>query len=166
MIVLGRIIAPFGVHGWFKIHAFGDDPEAWCTMREWWLTADPEAGNWQPYALQEASVHGKGLVAKFVGIDGRSAAEAMDKRYVGAPREALPGNAADEFYWADLVGLDVVNAQGVSLGKVASLMSSGANEVLCVADGEHERLLPFVAQVVQGVDVKGGVIRVDWGADW
>lgn len=166
MIVLGRIIAPFGVQGWVKVHPFGDGPDAWCGMAQWWLAAEPDALTWQPYALQEASLHGKGLVAKFVGVDGRDAAEAIDGLYVGAPREALPTNAADEYYWADLVGLEVVNKEGERLGQVASLLSSGAHEVLCVRDGEQERLLPFVAQVVKSVDVQGGVIRVDWGADW
>lgn len=168
MIVLGRIIGPFGVHGWVKVHPFGDGPDAWCAMPQWWLAAkaDAEPETWVPYALQEASLHGKGLVAKFESVVGRSGAEAIAGLYVGAPREALPKTAADEYYWADLVGLDVVNMQGERLGKVSELLSSGANEVLCVRDGEHERLLPFVAQVVKSVDTGGGVIRVDWGADW
>ena len=166
MIVLGRIVAPFGVHGWVKVHPFGDEPDAWCGMPQWWLAADSDALVWQPYALQEASLHGKGLVAKLEGVDGRDAAEAIDGLYVGAPREALPKNAAGEYYWADLVGLQVVNREGVRLGEVVSLLSSGAHEVLCVRDGEHERLLPFVAKVVLNVDVGSGVISVDWGLDW
>lgn len=171
MIVLGRIIGPFGVHGWVKVHAFGDDPDAWCKMPQWWLAAKADAapGSWVPYALSEASPHGKGLVAKFESVIDRSAAEAIAGVYVGAPRESLPKTAADEYYWADLVGLDVVNMQGERLGQVSELLSSGANEVLCVRDGEHERLLPFVAQVVKSVErleSGGGLIRVDWGADW
>ena len=171
MIVLGRIIGPFGVHGWVKVHAFGDDPDAWSTMPQWWLSAkaDAEPGKWQPYALSEATLHGKGLVARLERVGDRSAAEAIAGLYVGAPREALPQTAADEYYWADLVGLDVVNTQGERLGKVSELLSSGANEVLCVRDGEHERLLPFVAHVVKRVERLeggGGVISVDWGADW
>ncbi len=166
MIVLGRIVAPFGVHGWVKIHPFGDEPEAWFRMSQWWLAVDPDALDWQPFALHEASLHGKGLVAKFVGVDGRDAAEAIDGCFIGAPRLALPENAADEYYWADLVGLDVVNQEGERLGKVTSLLSSGAHDVICVRDGERERLLPFVARVVKSVDVRGGMLRVDWGADW
>ncbi|HUY04358.1 MAG TPA: ribosome maturation factor RimM [Rhodocyclaceae bacterium] len=166
MIVLGRIVAPFGVQGWVKVHPFGDEPDAWAGMPRWWLAVSPDAADWQPYALQQAGAHGKGLIAKLAGVEGRDAAEAIDGYYVGAPREALPKNAADEYYWADLVGLQVVNEEGVRLGQVASLLSSGAHEVLCVRDGEQERLLPFVAKVVKGVDVGGGVIRVDWGADW
>ena len=171
MIVLGRIIGPFGVHGWVKVHAFGDGPDAWCAMPQWWLSAEAEAdaaepGKWVPYALAEASLHGKGLVAKFASVIDRSGAEAIAGLYVGAPRESLPKTEADEYYWADLVGLDVVNMQGERLGKVSGLLSSGANEVLCVRDGEHERLLPFVAQVVKSVDTASGRICVEWGSDW
>jgi 16S rRNA processing protein RimM len=52
------------------------------------------------------------------------------------------------------------------LGRVRSLLETGANEVLVVADGERERLVPFVEHVVKAVNVAGGVIRVDWDADW
>ena len=60
----------------------------------------------------------------------------------------------------------MVNEQGLALGRVKSLIETGANEVLVVADGDRERLLPFVEQVVKAVDVAGGLIRVDWDADW
>jgi len=168
MIVLGRITAPFGIRGWVKVQAYGDRPDAWCEMPKWWLArnADAAATDWQTVALQEASTHGKGLVAKFAAIDDRDAALALTGFYVGAPRQALPANAEDEYYWADLVGLEVVNQAGERLGRVRSLLESGANAVLCVGDGEEERLLPFVAQVVRKVDVIGGLICVDWGKDW
>lgn len=168
MIVLGRITAPFGIRGWVKVQAYGDQPGAWCAMPNWWVSrnGDPAATDWQTIVLQEASTHGKGLVAKFAAVDDRDAALALAGFHVGAPRAALPANAEDEYYWADLVGLEVVNEAGERLGQVRSLLESGANAVLCVADGEQERLLPFVAQVVRQVDVVRRLIRVDWGKDW
>ena len=84
----------------------------------------------------------------------------------GAPRDALPPPAQDEYYWADLIGLAVVNMQDQPLGRVKSLIETGANQVLVVADGERERLLPFVEQIVRTVDVPGGTIRADWDCDW
>lgn len=173
MIVLGRIVSPYGVQGWVKLHPFGDDPAAWQEKPQWWLCADPDSGKWRPCLLQGMRMHGKGLIAKLEGVDDRNAAEALDGFFVGMPHEALPDTAKDEFYWADLVGLEVVNLQGESFGRVAELLSSGAHEILCVrcakvgeADASCERLLPFVAQVVRQVDVAQGVIRVEWGADW
>lgn len=168
MIVLGRIVAPFGVQGWLRVHPFGDDPEAWRQMTQWWLSADAEAPpeTWKPHRMEAVKRHGDGVVAKLAGIDDRNASEALGSCYFGAPREALPPPSNDEYYWADLVGLAVVNRQDQSLGRVKSLIETGANDVLVVVNGERERLLPFVEQVVKKVDVAGGLIRVDWGDDW
>ena len=168
MIVLGRIVAPFGVQGWLRVHPFGDDPGAWRKMPQWWLAADagaPAAG-WRAHALEAVRQHGDGVVAKLAGIDDRDASEALGSCYIGAPRDALPPPAQDEYYWSDLIGLAVVNLQDQPLGRVTSLIETGANQVLVVSDGERERLLPFVEQVVGKVDVPGGVIRADWGLDW
>jgi 16S rRNA processing protein RimM len=168
MIVLGRIVAPFGVHGWLRVHPFGDDPEAWRKMPQLWLSADADApaARWKAQGLEEIRRHGDGIIAKLVGIDSRDASEALGSCYFGAPREALPPAAPEEYYWADLVGLAVVNMQDLSLGRVKSLLETGANEVLVVVDGERERLLPFVQNVVKAVDVAGGSIRVEWDSDW
>lgn len=164
MIVLGRVTAPFGIRGWVKIHPFGDDPEVWSEMPQLWLGADEQ---WRPFDLKGLACHGKGLIAAFGGIEDRNAAEKLAGLLVGAPREALPATNDDEYYWADLIGLEVVNCQGDSLGRVTGLMSSGAHEILCVRAAEgKERLLPFVEAVVKSVDRAAGVIRVDWEADW
>lgn len=168
MIVLGRIVAPFGVQGWLRVHPFGDDPEAWRKMPQWWLSADADAPaeSWKARGLEAVKLHGDGVVAKLAGIDDRDASEALGSCYFGAPREALPVPEQDEYYWTDLIGLAVVNLHEQPLGRVKSLIETGANEVLVVGDGERERLLPFVEQVVKAVDVPGGIIRVDWDGDW
>jgi 16S rRNA processing protein RimM len=168
MIVLGRIVAPFGVQGWLRIHPFGDDPEAWRKMPRWWLSTDvdAQAESWQAHDLEAVKLHGDGVVAKLAGIDDRDASEALGSCYFGAPREVLPPAAPDEYYWTDLIGLVVVNMQDQSLGRVKSLIETGANQVLVVVAGEQERLLPFVEQVVKSVDVPGGSIRVDWDSGW
>ncbi len=170
MIVLGRIVAPFGVQGWVRVHAFGDEPDSWRRMPQWWLAEDPEGDAWRPVTLKGLRVQGKGLVARFEGVDDRDGAEGLEGMYIGAPREALPKTAQDEYYWADLVGLEVGNQQGRRLGRVAEVIETGANAVLVVREGEgdamRERLLPFVAQVIKDVDVAGGRIGVEWDGDW
>lgn len=173
MIVLGRVSAPYGIQGWVKVHVFGDDPLALAEMPQWWLGRDPDSSeDWQAVALRHCREQGDGLVASLEGVADRRDAEALKGAYVAAPREALPAPAQDEFYWADLIGLEVVNEQGDRLGAVSSLVAAGAHDVLVVRDGQdsaqvgRERLLPFVAKVVRHVDVAGGMIRVDWGSDW
>lgn len=169
MVVLGRVIAPFGVQGWIKLNPIGgmaDDLAVWRAMPAWWLGSDAEGTEWRRYELEGLKPHGKGLVAKLKGVDDRTAAEAIDGSYFAVPHEALPPPEKDEYYWADLIGLEVVNTQGVKLGSVAELIETGANDVLVVREGKTERLLPFIAQVIKEVDVPNKVIRVDWEADW
>lgn len=168
MVVLGRIVAPFGVQGWLRIHPFADDPLQWAALSQWWLAADPQAEpeKWQTYRIKAARLHGDGLIAKFDGIDDRNGSETLTGLYVGAPREAMPVPAADEYYWSDLIDLEVVNLDGVVLGRVSGLIETGSNDVLKVQDGDKERLLPFVAAVVKEVRIDAGRISVDWGADW
>ncbi len=168
MIVMGRIVAPFGVKGWVRIHPFGDDPLSWRKMPQWWLapTDDAPADAWQPMTLKGCRAHGKGLVAAFEEAPDRNAAEALDGCYIGAPREALPDTAKDEYYWHDLVGLVVENEAGEALGTVSGLLSTGVHDVLQVADGDAERLIPFVAAYVLDVDLASRRIRVAWERDW
>lgn len=172
MIVLGRIVAPFGIQGWVKIHPFGDDPASWRKLPQWWLCRDDKApdAQWKQYTLTACRPHGKSLVAALAEVADRNAAEAIDGFFIAAPREALPQPAEGEYYWGDLVGLDVVNEADETLGTVSGLLSTGAHDVLQVRDGEGkgavERLIPFVAAYVLDVDLSARRIRVSWQKDW
>lgn len=167
MVVLGRLTEPYGIRGWLHLHPFGDDPAAWAKMPMWWLRDEKKQGDWQAFPLSAMRQHGDGLVVCFEGVQDRTAAESMQGWLVGALRTELPETAQDEFYWADLIGLQVVNLAGESLGTVVGLLETGANDVLRVADATgSERLLPFVGSVVREVDVRAACIHVDWGLDW
>ena len=84
---------------------------------------------------------------------------------VAVHRRQLPAAEAGRYYWVDLIGLSVVNREGIALGTVIALMETGANDVL-VVQGERERLIPFVlGRVVLDVDLEAGVIEVDWLPD-
>ncbi|HWR87225.1 MAG TPA: hypothetical protein VN277_02265, partial [Acidiferrobacterales bacterium] len=87
MIILGRIGAPFGVHGGVRVRAFGDDPVAWRKMPKWWLGKESD---WRAYDLRAFSPCGSDLIAQFAGITDRDAALAIRGLYIAAPRELLP----------------------------------------------------------------------------
>ena len=167
MVVLGRLVVPYGVKGWMHLHPFGDDPSSWKRMPHWWLARnDGDKAQWLNYKLSDLKQHGGGWVAKLEGVDSRDAAEAIAGWYFAAPRDQLPAVVNGEYYWADLVGLQVTNLQSVSLGVVKAIIETGAHHVLELQDGEQERLLPFIEQVVKDVDIVGGRVTVDWQADW
>ena len=160
---MGRVAAPFGVKGWVKITPFTASPATFARHLRLWVG---KAGEWREIAIVESAVHGATVIARLAGCEDRDAAARLRGAELAVPREALPAAAPGEFYWADLVGLEVVNAAGEALGRVQGLFSTGANDVLRVGEGKCERLLPFVAAVVKKVDLAARRIEVDWGLDW
>lgn len=164
IVVLGRLGDPYGVRGWLHLRPFGDDPLSWAAMPVWWVQL---AGVWQPVGLKQLKSHAQGLVVWLDGVTDRALAEKLKGTLVGAPRADLPATDGDEYYWADLIGLQVINGEGCCLGRIAGLIETGAHDVLQVRDeAGHERLLPFVDAVVHEVDRQAGLVKVTWGADW
>ena len=170
--VMGRVIAPYGVKGWLKVHAYTEDRATLLDYAAWWIRpragSAKDAGGWREYAVEASREHGASLIAQLAGIGDREAAALMKGADIGVPRAALPAAEENEIYYSDLVGLAVMNRQGVSLGRVARVQDFGAHPVLCITDeaGEAERMIPFVAAYVDGVDVAAGRIDVDWQLDY
>ena len=159
---MGRIAAPFGIKGWVKVQPFSDDPGTLMDFESWRIGRGAEQ---KDYPVEASQDHSNTLVAKLAGIDDRDAAYALRGLEVSVERRHLAPPADDEFYWSDLIGLKAVNREGIELGKIDSLMESGAHDLL-VIKGKREYLIPFVAQFVGKVDVAGGQIEVDWGEDY
>jgi 16S rRNA processing protein RimM len=159
---MGRIVAPFGVKGWVKLKVFTETPDSLLDYPAWWLAT---ANGWQNYEVAEAEFHAKGLVVRLEGVSDRTGAEGLSGMDVGVPREAFPEPDADEFYWTDLIGLDVVNRQDEALGKIEGLLETGANDVLVVR-GDRERLIPYVASTIVAVDLQSRRVVVDWDSDY
>jgi len=163
MVVMGRVTAPFGVRGWFKVYTLTAEPDNLCDYPVWWLRRE---GDWREMKVIAARVQGNTLVAQLAGVESREAAAELRGSEIGVPREQLPAAASGEFYWADLIGLKVVNRAQDELGRVARIVETGANDVLVVKDGAEEILIPFIADAIVKVDVAAGVIAVDWGRDY
>ena len=159
---MGRIAAPFGVKGWVKVHPFTAATQNLLAYETWWIGG---AGDWREIAVAEARVQGQAVAARLEGCDDRNAAAALRGNSVAVPREALPRTEGGEYYWADLIGLNVVNTAAQDFGRVTQILQTGANDVL-VVEGGRERLIPFIAEVIRDVDVAAGVMRVEWDADY
>ena len=168
IVVLGKIAGPHGLQGVVRVYPFADDPLAWSRLPQWWLGREGEAPElWRPTRLIKCDLRNEMLLAQLECVADRSAAEAAAGLLVGVPHQALPPTAADEYYWADLIGLEVVNTHGQSLGRILGLIETPANAVLRVGDGQGaERLLPFVAAVVLEVELAQARVRVAWEIDW
>ena len=182
-VEVGRILDAWGVKGWLKILPHSSDPEALFSAKSWFLQA-PDA-KFRPgfnaftgtvtLAVDEAKTHSGSVVAKIDDLDDRNDAEALRGCRIFLPRSAFPKASKDEYYWVDLIGLNVVNREGIALGCVRDLMATGPHSVLCVQyqvsqeDGsnkDEERMIPFVSAYVDSVDIAAKLITVDWQPDY
>jgi len=184
-IEVGRIIDAWGLKGWIKVQPFAADPQALFSSRRWFILPSEKAGVTRPATvagalptllkITQVKDHGDVVVALAQEVPDRTAAEAMRGARVFIGRASFPTPDPDEFYWVDLIGLDVVNRDGAVLGQVAGLLDTGPHSVLRVVPEaipagvsaqEAERLIPFVAAYVDDVDLEQGRITVDWGLDY
>lgn len=160
---MARVGAPFGIKGWLKLQVFTQSPDSLDAYASWLLKGQ---NGWDEFELEEFTVNVKGVFAKLKGCDDRTAAERLVKCEIGIPRAALEETGAGEVFWFDLIGCEVVNTAGAALGKVETLMETGANDVLVVKQGVEESLIPFIDAVIVKVDREAKRITVDWSGEY
>jgi 16S rRNA processing protein RimM len=177
-IEVGRIADAWGIKGWFKVLPHSASPEALFSSKRWYLLPPDRpmkaAMPWTGALLlkiKEAKDHSDSVVATSLDIVDRNAAEALRGARVFVPRSSFPTAGQDEYYWVDLIGLDVFNRQGEAMGQVKELLSTGPQTVLVLTytdtqAKEAERMIPFVAAFIDAVDLPGRRITVDWQADY
>jgi 16S rRNA processing protein RimM len=173
-IEVGRIADAWGVKGWFKVLPHSADPQALFSSKRWYLQPSEKGprvfSGTVLLRVREAKEHSDTVVARADCVDDRAAAEALRGARIFVPRSSFPTAGEDEYYWIDLIGLDVVNREGQHLGQVRELMATGPQTVLVLEYQEagqvQERMLPFVSAYVDGVDLQARRITVDWQADY
>jgi 16S rRNA processing protein RimM len=168
IVVMGRILAPHGVRGWIKVRPVSAEPEALLNYTTWWVRP-ARTPAWREMWRTAAQMHSGVLLAELAGVATRDEALALHGGEVGVPRATLPPAKKGEIYWTDLVGLDVVNREGIALGTVRGVVEHGAHPLLRVArpaSSAPDRLIPYVSAIVVGVDLGTRRIDVDWGEDF
>ena len=160
-IVLGRVSGLYGVQGWVKVFSYTEPREAILGYRDCLLGRD---GEWHSARIVEGRRHGKTVIVRMDAVQDRDAAAEWIGADIAVQRSSLPDTLADEYYWADLEGLQVVRRDDRTLGTVAYMLATGAHDVM-VVQGDKEILIPFVpGRTVLDVNLADGQIQVDW--DW
>lgn len=168
-VELGRFGKVYGIKGWIRLNSFTDPPETICQYAA--LTAEI-AGKSVELELDEFRSQGKGLVVHIKGYDDPETARVLTGKVVSVDSSELPELAEGEYYWHQLLGLQVLNQHGANFGEVVELLETGANDVLVVQPGvnsidKRQRLIPYLmGSVVQKIDLVEGCIRVAWEADY
>ena len=164
LILVGRIVGLHGVAGEVKLESY-TEPRTRIFSYQPWLLSSP-AGD-REISGCKGREQGKGMVAELPGIADRDSAAALVGSEIWVARSVLPKAKPGQYYWFDLEGLEVINIEGVALGRVSHLISTGANDVLVARLGDRERLIPFIDDdFVKSVDLEAQRIIVDWDPEF
>lgn len=173
-IEVGRIADAWGIKGWFKVLPYSANSEALFYCKNWFLL--PAEKGTKTFSgvgelvVTEAKDHSGTVVASAHGVTDRNAADLLRGARIFIPRSSFPTANDNEYYWVDLIGLEVINRESVSLGRVCELLSTGPQTVLVIeytdADQIKQRMIPFVAAYVDDVRMPLKQILVDWQPDF
>jgi 16S rRNA processing protein RimM len=173
-IEVGRIANAWGIKGWFKAFPHSADPEALFSSKSWYLL--PAEKGPKTFSgpgclvISDIKQHADTVVASAQGVEDRNGAEALRGARIFIARSSFPMPGEDEYYWVDLIGLNVVNREGIALGVVRELLATGLQTVLVLSfqhEGKSmERMIPFVAVYIDRVDLATRRIAVDWQPDY
>lgn len=181
-IEVARVADAWGIKGWLRIQPYAADPQVVLKARHWFL--QPPAG--KPRAKEAPALpkvlnvtlvkeHSDGVIASVCEVADRNGAEALRGARIFVSRSIFPKTDDGEYYWIDLIGLNVVNRDGAALGTVAEMMDTGAHSVMrLTAESVDEagtprtveRLIPFVAAYIDDVSLTERRIVADWGLDY
>jgi 16S rRNA processing protein RimM len=162
LICVGHILGAQGVKGWVRVFSNTSPRENIVKYSPWFV----EQGLRRDAVAVSGRLQGKNVLARLEGVEDRSQAEELTGCKIFINPQQLPEPEEGEYYWSDLIGLAVVSLQGEPLGVVASMLETGADDVM-VLKGERERLIPFVMdQIVAEVDLDNQRMVVDWSPEY
>lgn len=161
-IIVGHFGQSYGVKGWLKVHSLTDPIDNILHYSPWQVQ---HLNQWHLVKITHAKQQGNNIIVKLAECDTPEAAKTYTNDPIAIEREQLPVLPKDEYYWTDLIGLRVINQEGIDFGIVDSLLATGSNDVF-VIKGDRQRLLPYTTEVVNNIDLTQKIIHVIWDADF
>ncbi len=158
LFVIGRVVKPQGLKGGMKAVSYLKSEELLPKLEE--VFFDDEHRRGRAFKVRRIEIRKKSFILKVDGIDDAETAEQYVGRDVFASSSTLEKLPDGEYYWRDLIGLDVLTEEGRFLGRIESVFPTGSNDVYVCTGGEREILLPALADVVRKVDLDKGIMVV------
>ena len=157
-IRIGRVSGLHGIKGNLRIHYYNETRSDFLSYRKVYL--EDRDGHLQPFEIKEARIHKKFISARLKGCEGIADVEKFIGALVMVKRENLPPLGEGEYYWFEIIGMDVVTDDGRSLGKVETILPTGSNDVYLVQGSGREWLIPATEEVIVRVDRDKGQIVI------
>lgn len=148
-LVIGRILGPVGLNGDVRARILTDFPERFERLETVYV-----GNSLRPHRVQVVRMDPGAVILHFSGIDDATAAHALSNLDLQVPIGEAADLPADQYFWHQIIGLQVWTEDGAYLGKVADVLRTGSNDVYVVQDGAREVLLPAIADVVRSIDLR------------
>lgn len=156
---IGKIVRSQGLGGELKVASYLEAGEILDGLEEAFLKE--EGGGYRRFRVEKASRRDRKFFhLKLEGVSDRGAASMLVGREVFASARLLPPLPEGEYYWRDVIGLQVVSEEGVILGRVQAVFPAGSHDVYVCGGGEREILLPAVSEVVRKIEIEKGRMTV------
>ena len=161
-ICVGHVTGAQGIKGWVRVFSNTSPRENIVNYSPWLMEIDNQFREIEI----EGRLQGRNVIAHLTGIEDRDQASGLTGCKIYILPEQLPKLEEGEFYWSQLIGLEVESLEADVLGTIDAMMETGANDVM-VLKGDRERLIPFVMdEVVREVDLANKRVVVDWQPDY
>lgn len=165
MIVIAKVGATYCLKGQLKLFVLSDSIKTALSYGQWYIKKVSDR-NWFPLTGETISPVGTKLIIKFSDANVKEIAAKYTNALLAVPRSTLKDTDEDEYYWADLTGMQVVNIEGYSFGTVYNILDTGANDVLCCKQNAQSYLIPFITNNIIKVSKDNKIITVDWQYDY
>ena len=153
-LIVGRILAPWGIRGEVKVEVLTDFPERFAPQKVVYL-------NTRPLEIESCRPHKQQLVVKLATIDSVEDAEKLRGQDLTIPRSELSRLPEGQYYTFQIIGLKVVTTEGELLGHITEIMTTGSNDVYIVEGKRGEILIPAIEDVVKSIDLKKGKVVIE-----
>lgn len=159
-VIMGRFGRPHGIKGFITVISFTEPLENILDYSPWYTKVGQV---WQPLKLLRPDKMSNGpILVQIEGYPEREQVAQWTNVEIAIPRVALPSLSEGEYYWHELLGMEVVNQEGHLLGNIQEIMPTGANDVL-VVKGDARYLIPYLPKrYVIDIDTIHRRITVDW----
>jgi 16S rRNA processing protein RimM len=152
LLLVGKVLRPHGLDGQVKIHAYARSDATFLDAGSIFLRE--QTGKLTEFTMLSASPGKSGPVVELEGISSRTGAEAYRDAEVLIRKDAVPRKDADEYFWYELLGIDVFLESGEYLGPISDIIATGSNDIYVIKRGQKEVLIPGTHEIIRDIDLE------------
>ena len=151
LLLMGKVVRPHGIEGALRIKSYAQSEESFLSAGT--VSLRSSSGDIREYAVSSVRPHKNILLMKLEGLNTLEEAEKYREATILRQRDSLPREGDEEYFWHELIGLEVYLSGGEYVGTIKHILPTGSNDIYVVQEGKKEVLIPAVHDVVREIDL-------------